>query len=70
MRKLIISLIAVMMLFRLEAQVVYEHVSNTAIYDFLDELANAKIIEINSAIKPYSRIFKSQEHLKSLFERE
>jgi len=61
MRKLIISLIAVMMLFRLEAQVVYEHVSNTAIYDFLDELANAKIIEINSAIKPYSRIFIAEK---------
>ena len=61
MRKLIISLIAVIMLFRLEAQVVYEHVSNTAIYDFLDELANAKIIEINSAIKPYSRIFIAEK---------
>ena len=41
----------------LPGQVVYEHISRTSIYDFLDELANAKLIEINSAIKPYSRIF-------------
>ena len=39
------------------AQVVYEHVSRTNIYDFLDELANEKIIEINSVVKPYSRTF-------------
>lgn len=42
-------------------QVVYEHISRTSIYDFLDELANAKIIEINSAIKPYSRIFIAEK---------
>ncbi len=39
------------------SQVVYQHVDNTAIYEFLDEMANLKIIELNSAIKPYSRIF-------------
>ncbi len=43
------------------SQVVYEHISRTAIYDFLDELANAKLIEINSAIKPYSRIFIAEK---------
>lgn len=39
------------------SQEVPHSVKNTGIYDFLDELANSKIIEINSAIKPYSRMF-------------
>jgi hypothetical protein len=38
-------------------QTVPVHYLNTGIYDFIDELANDKIIEINSAIKPYSRNF-------------
>ena len=38
-------------------QVVYEDVTNTGIYEFLDELANLKIISLNSAIKPYSRSY-------------
>ena len=37
--------------------VVFEHISNTTIYDYLDEMANLKIIELNSAVKPYSRRF-------------
>ncbi|HBE43584.1 MAG TPA: hypothetical protein DDW27_20780 [Bacteroidales bacterium] len=32
-------------------------VSNTGVYDFLDELANDQVISINSVIKPYSRSF-------------
>jgi hypothetical protein len=32
-------------------------VSNYGIYKFLDELANSQIISINSAVKPYSRLF-------------
>jgi hypothetical protein len=38
-------------------QDVYYHVSNRELYDFLDELANNKLISLNSAIKPYSREF-------------
>ncbi len=45
----------------INAQVVYEHISRKSIYDFLDELSNAKLIEINSAIKPYSRIFIAEK---------
>ncbi len=37
------------------SQTVYEHISNTNIYDFLDEMANDKFITINDVIKPYSR---------------
>ena len=43
------------------AQVVYTHVSNANIYEFLDELAAIKVIEINSVVKPYSRIFIAQK---------
>jgi hypothetical protein len=39
------------------SQEVPQSVSNTGIYDFLDELANSHIISINSAIKPYSRLY-------------
>jgi hypothetical protein len=41
-------------------QEVPQSVDNEGIYDFLDELANIQIISINSAIKPYSRLFISQ----------
>ena len=37
------------------AQSVPVHVSYTSIYRFIDELANEKVIEINTAVKPYSR---------------
>jgi len=39
------------------AQVVYEDINNTGVYDFLDELANLRMITLNSAIKPYSRAY-------------
>ncbi len=44
----------------LVSQTVFEHISNNAIYSFLDEMANEKYIEINDVIKPYGRkyIFK------------
>jgi hypothetical protein len=38
-------------------QEVPHSVKNTGIYDFLDELASARIIMINSVVKPYSRLF-------------
>jgi hypothetical protein len=41
------------------SQEVPHPVKNTGVYDFLDELANNRIIEINSAVKPYSRLFIS-----------
>ena len=31
------------------------HISETDLYDFIDELANEQIIQINSAVKPYSK---------------
>lgn len=43
------------------SQVVYESVQRTNIYDFLDELANEKLISINSVVKPYSRMFIAEK---------
>ncbi len=37
-------------------QQVYQHVSNFGIYQFLDELANSGLIELNTTVKPYSRM--------------
>ncbi len=37
------------------SQEVYQHVTTQNIYEYLDEMANNKIIEINSVIKPFSR---------------
>jgi hypothetical protein len=42
-------------------QEVPHNANNTGVYEFLDELANNKIISINSAIKPYSRLFIAQK---------
>ncbi|MBK9543779.1 MAG: hypothetical protein IPO49_15955 [Bacteroidetes bacterium] len=45
----------------MKGQEIYVHVSNTDIYDFMDELANAGAINLNSAVKPYSRIFIARQ---------
>lgn len=42
-------------------QVVYEHISNENIYEFLDEMANEGWIDINTVIKPYSRMFIAEK---------
>jgi len=44
-----------------KAQNIYTHISSSEIYNFIDELANDGIIEINSCIKPYSRKFISSK---------
>jgi hypothetical protein len=36
-------------------------VNNYGIYEFLDELANQQIISINSAVKPYTRLFIAEK---------
>ncbi|MBN1416736.1 MAG: hypothetical protein JW973_16680 [Bacteroidales bacterium] len=38
-------------------QAIYQHVSSKEIYSFLDEMAAERIIELNSAVKPYTREF-------------
>ena len=43
------------------SQEVYQNISNTSIYDFIDELSNCGIISINSVIKPYSRVLIAEK---------
>jgi hypothetical protein len=43
--------------FNINAQNIPVHHLHNSISDFMDELANDKVIEINSAVKPYSRKF-------------
>ena len=40
-----------------KAQEVYYHTSNYDVYEFLDEFANLNVINLNTVVKPYSRIF-------------
>ncbi|MGM0498062.1 MAG: hypothetical protein ACQESJ_09110 [Bacteroidota bacterium] len=54
------------LLLKTYGQTVFQHISDEAVYEFLDELASEQIIEINSAIKPYSRSFISQNLKKAL----
>jgi hypothetical protein len=42
------------------SQEVPHSINNKGVYEFLDELANKKIISLNSVVKPYSRLFIAQ----------
>ncbi len=55
--RLSITIILILFCNIANSQVIPEHVSNKGIYQFLDELASQKVIELNSLIKPYSRNF-------------
>jgi len=57
MKKTVLSVILTFLVFIVSAQDIPEHISYTRIYDYLDELANIGIFELNSAVKPYSRTF-------------
>ncbi len=41
----------------LNAQVVFQQTANSSVYSFLEEMASLRYIEMNSAVKPYSRKF-------------
>ncbi len=65
MKQLNILILFVLLAPIVYGQTVYEHVTNAAIYDFLDELANEQVISINSAVKPYSRMFIADKLLEA-----
>lgn len=54
-KRLISLIILIFLQFGIMAQAAYEHITNTPLYSFIDELASNHLIEVNSAIKPYSR---------------
>ena len=57
MKQLILMLCCIGISLQLTAQEIPQHISYNRIYDFLDELANDGVIDLNSAVKPYSRKF-------------
>jgi hypothetical protein len=61
---LLFSLFTLLFQFYCWSQEVYEHVSNENIYNFLDELAISRIIDINSVVKPYSRDYIARKLLE------
>ena len=65
MKKALFLLISIVISFHAITQVVYEDINNLGIYEFLDELASLKIIEINSVVKPYSRKFIAEKLLEA-----
>ncbi len=53
----IVIIILIFSFTQLKAQEVYHHSSNQSIYEFLDEFANLGVIDLNTTVKPYSRVF-------------
>lgn len=43
------------------SQEINKHISYASIYDYLDELANQHVIELNAVVKPYSRKFIAEK---------
>jgi ribosomal protein L31 len=62
MRKISVSVILILsLIISAFPQTVYHSTNNVSIYSFLDEMANLRLIEVNSAVKPYSRMFIAQK---------
>jgi hypothetical protein len=59
-RQVLLKLAVFLPLFA-SSQVVFQDLTRTAIYNFLDELAMMKVISIQSATRPYSRLFIAQK---------
>ena len=57
MKRLIFLFHIIFLSVSLNSQELPHPVANTGVYEFLDELASMQIIEINSAVKPYSRLY-------------
>jgi len=65
MKKILFSVLFVFSMITLYAQDIPEHISYTRIYDYLDELATDGTIELNSVIKPYSRMYITKKLLEA-----
>ncbi len=60
MKKILLFLITTLICIEGNSQVVMQPITSS-VYEFLDEMAQMKNIELNSAVKPYSRIFIAQK---------
>ena len=55
-KKLFFSFIILSLAAALSAQYIPQNVNNTGIYEFIHELANDGLFDLNSVVKPYSRL--------------
>lgn len=60
-KKLQLSTLLLLFLFVAHSQDLPENILNKGIYEFLDEMASEKFISINSACKPYSKMFITEK---------
>jgi len=68
MKKISLLIIGFLIAGMTYSQVVYEDINNTAIYEFLDELANLRVVELNSVVKPYSREYIARKLTEAAFQ--
>lgn len=61
MKKIILLILSIGLAFPVFPQYVPEFTSNESIYLFLDELANAGVIELNTVVKPYPKAMIRQK---------
>ena len=57
MKRLILLFHIIFLSIIVNSQELPHPVVNTGVYEFLDELASMQVIELNSAVKPYSRLY-------------
>ena len=65
MKKTILSVLFSLAILSTYAQDIPEHISYTRIYDYLDELANDGVIDLNSVTKPYARTYITEKLLQA-----
>jgi hypothetical protein len=74
-KKIFLIILNIFILTSIQSQVVLQPITSS-IYEFLDEMAQMKYIEINSSVKPYTRMFiahklqKIEEHQEELNKRQ
>jgi hypothetical protein len=64
MKRTILFFFFAVLTYSVYPQDIPQHISYASIYEYLDELASAGIIEINSTVKPYSRQFIANKLLE------
>ena len=65
MKKTILTILFSIAILSTYAQDIPEHISYTRIYDYLDELANDGVIDLNSVTKPYARTYIAEKLLQA-----
>jgi hypothetical protein len=59
-KKLIVAIVIIFVFTSTYSQVVLQPITSS-VYEFLDEMSQMKYIELNSAVKPYSRLFIAEK---------